>query len=260
MASMEFDNETAERLEAMYLGHDVIAQRKDTLERLALKSGQNVLDIGSGPGFLCQEMAEIVGSSGRVRGIDISPVMVDRARERNSLDWLSYSQADATALPEPDQAYDVVVSTQVAEYVPDISGFCNEAFRILKPAGRGIIMATDWDTVAWHSDDPARMNRILEAFRPHCANSRLPRTLGMHLSQAGFTVTGISAFPIINDTWEPGCYSRQTTPFIAEYVRGQNNIKETEILAWENELPELSSQGRYFFLSSRIQFEITRPQ
>ena len=259
MASMEFDDAAAERLEAMYLGSDVIGQRMETMQRLALKHGEKVLDIGSGPGFLCQQMAEAVGSTGQVHGIDISSVMIDRSNQRNTCSWLSFEQGDATNLTSNDELFDVVVSTQVAEYIPDIDRFCTEAFRVLKPGGRGIIMATDWDTIAWHSDDPERMKRILDAFAPHCANSRLPRFLGLYLANAGFEVTNVSAFPIVNTQWREGSYSRLTTPFIAEYLRETNNIDEADIAAWEMELPQLSAQGRYFFLTSRIQFEILKP-
>ena len=259
MASMDYDEAAAERLEAVYLGADMVAQRKETLRRLALQPSEAVLDIGSGPGFLAQEIADVVGPSGRVRGVDLSPDMIRRASDRNSKTWLSFVDGDAAALPEPDQAYDVVVSTQVAEYVPDVTSFCSEAFRVLKPGGRGLILATDWDAVAWYSDDPSRMKRVLEAFKPHCADSQLPRTLAPRLRQSGFTVTDVSAFPIINLDWEEGCYSQKAAPFIAAYVRGQDALPEAEILAWEAELEELALQGRYFFSSSRILFMVHRP-
>ena len=55
---------------------DVVAQRSATLDQLDLAKGQTVIDIGCGPGFLCESMAEIVGSSGRVVGIDISADLV----------------------------------------------------------------------------------------------------------------------------------------------------------------------------------------
>lgn len=259
MSGLSYDEAVAERLEAVYLGPDVAAQRAETLRRLALAPGEQVLDIGSGPGFLCLDMADAVGPSGRVRGIDVSPDMIARASARNPHPWLRYAQGDATALPEPDRAYDIVVSTQVAEYVPDIAGFCAEAYRVLRPGGRGLILATDWDTVVWYSEDPARMARVLEAFRPHCADSRLPRTLAPRLRAAGFTVTAVSAFPIVNLDWDEGCYSQRTIPFIAAYVRNQATLPGAEIDAWEAELIALAATGRHFFAASRFLFEIARP-
>ena len=54
---------------------DVIAQRRQVLKALDLRAGEQVLDIGSGPGLLAYEMAVSVGQSGRVCGIDTSEDM-----------------------------------------------------------------------------------------------------------------------------------------------------------------------------------------
>jgi SAM-dependent methyltransferase len=259
MASMRYDDDAAERLEAVYRGPDIVAQREHTLGLLALMPGERVLDVGSGPGFLCQAMADIVGPSGRVRGLDISPDFIRRSTARNSCPWLSYVEADAVALPEPDRSFDVLVSTQVAEYVADIDRFCTEAFRVLRPGGRAVILATDWQALAWHSDDPARMRRVLDAFAPHCADSALPRTLAPRLRGAGFAVTRVSCFNILNLDWAEGSYSRMSAPFISTYIRKQKSLPEDELAAWEAELETLAAEGRYFFLSNRIFFQVQRP-
>lgn len=258
MAVMEFDDAAAEQLESMYLTPDLDAQRQDTMQRLALKPGEHVLDVGSGPGFMCQQMAEAVGPTGRVRGIDLSSVMIDRASNRNSYEWLSYAEGDATALPEEDQSYDVVVSVQVAEYVPDIQRLCSEAYRVLKPGGRALIMATDWDTVAWYTEDRGRMNRMLDAYKPHCAHSRLPQELTPHLREAGFTVDDVSIYAVINLNWDDICYSPRNVVFMANYVKSQGSLDEAEVDAWKEELRELGAQGRYFFSMSRTIFEVSR--
>jgi arsenite methyltransferase len=256
---MLFDEDAADRLEAVYRGPDIVAQRRHTIGLLAPRPDERILDIGSGPGFLCQEIAEMVGPKGRVRGIDISPVFVRRAAARSRHPWLDYVEADATALPEPDNAYDAVVSTQVAEYVPDIAAFCTEAFRVLRPGGRGVVLATDWDAIAWHSDNPARMRRVLDAFRPHCADSALPRTLAPRLRAAGFDVLRVSCFPIVNTDGSEASYSRSSATFIAAYVRRNAGLPEAEIAAWQAELAALAEAGRYYFVTGRIFFEIRRP-
>ena len=259
MTSMDYDDAAAERLEAVYRGADVVAQREETIKRLGLKPGEHVLDIGSGPGFLCQTMAEIVGPNGRVQGVDLSIHMVTRANSRNSLEWLSFSQGDATSLNDSDHSYDVFVSTQVAEYVPDINRFCTESFRVLKPDGRGLILATDWDMLAWHSNYPERMKRVLDAFKPHCADTILPRTLGSRLCEAGFDLINVSAYPIVNIDWKDDNYSTKSAPFISEYIRSKGTLPESELTAWEAELEELATRGQYYFVSNRIIFEVRRP-
>jgi SAM-dependent methyltransferase len=81
-AGLQYDEETSKRLEASYSTPDVVAQREAVLQLLELRPGENVLDVGSGPGFLAADMARAVGDSGRVRGIDISEAMIAISQRR----------------------------------------------------------------------------------------------------------------------------------------------------------------------------------
>lgn len=256
---MEYDDAAAERLEAVYLGPDVVAQRNDTIQRIAVQEGETVLDIGSGPGFLAAAIADQAGPRGKVVGVDISQQMVDRAGRRNKHDWLSYQCADATDLPFEDNSFDVVVSTQVAEYVPDVEAFSFEVFRVLKPGGRGLILATDWEGVCWHSEYPDRMEKVLKAFAPHCADSKLPRTLTARLRKAGLVVDDVSYFSIINVDRYEGCYGEGIVPFIVAYVKGQNTVSDDELKAWADEQVSLNALGEHFFSTGRFSFSVRKP-
>ena len=64
MSGLEFTDEAARQLEKAYLTRDVIAQRSETIRHLNLSPGERVLDIGCGPGFLCESIGEIVGPKG----------------------------------------------------------------------------------------------------------------------------------------------------------------------------------------------------
>lgn len=240
---MEYDDAAAERLEAVYLGPDVMAQRHDTLGRIAVQEGERVLDIGSGPGFLATAIADQTGPNGKVVGVDISQQMVDRASERNRREWLSYQCADAAALPFEDNSFDVVVSIQVAEYVPDVEAFASEVFRVLKSGGRGLILATDWEGVCWHSEHPERMEKVLNAFSPHCADSKLPRTLAARLRRAGLIVDDVSYFSIVNVDRYDGCYGEMVVPFIVAYVGGQKTLPNNQLQAWADEQTSLNARG-----------------
>lgn len=259
MTAMAYDAAAAERLEAIYRGADVAAQRAHTLRLMRITPGDHVIDIGSGPGFLAAEIAAVVGDTGHVLGIDLAAAMVDRASRRNPDPWITFRQADATALPAEDASFDIAVSTQVAEYVADIDAFCAEAHRVLKPGGRIVILATDWEAIAWHSQDPSRMKAVLQAFAPHCAHISLPRTLATRLRAAGFTVDRVSAYPILNTNWSDENYSCQAIPFIAAYVSGKGHLPSDLLDAWAAEQFELGVAGQYYFLTNRIFFEASKP-
>src|SRR5829696_4278200 len=119
MAVLQFSNKAARALERIYSSADVVAQRKATLERLALRSGESVIDIACGQDFICDEMAEDVGENGQVLGVDISDDLLTVARERNARSRLTYEHGDAERLDQPEASFDVAVSVQTLEFLND---------------------------------------------------------------------------------------------------------------------------------------------
>src|SRR5258706_15855864 len=100
---LQFDEETSRKVEALYLTPDVVTQRGRVLRALELREGERVLDIGSGPGLLANEMAALGGPNGRACGIDISEDMLAMSRKRwADKPWTEFKKSDATNLPYPD--------------------------------------------------------------------------------------------------------------------------------------------------------------
>jgi arsenite methyltransferase len=185
MSGLQFSEEPARQLERLYLTSDVVAQRSETIKQLALHQDERVLDVGCGPGFLCEGIAEIVGRDGAATGIDISGDLIALCKRRNPPIWLSYAEEDATSIDQPDASFDVVACTQVAEYVPDVDRVVSEALRVLTPGGRAVFVATDWDALVWHSKRPDRMALVMKSWEAHCAHPHLPRSLASRLVGAG---------------------------------------------------------------------------
>jgi ubiquinone/menaquinone biosynthesis C-methylase UbiE len=254
MTTLQFTDEQAQRLEALYSTADVRAQREETLRLLALKPRESVIDVGCGPGFLCEGMADRVGAEGHVLGIDVSPDLVDLARRRNRRSWLTYETGDALALAAPNEAFDVVVCAQVLEYVPEADAGIRELYRVLKPGGRALIVDTEWSSVVWRSGEPARMAKVLSAWEAHCVDSQLPRTLIPRLSAVGFVIEGVSGFPIINTTLAEANYSGGMVELIADFVRRQKSVSPNELERWRADLVALSERGEYFFATMRYIF------
>lgn len=112
ISGLQFTEDAARQLERLYLTGDVVAQRAETIKQLALSRGERVLDVGCGPDFLCENLAEIVGPEGVVTGIDISIDLIALCGRRNPPKWLVYAVGDATQIAEPDASFDAVVCTR----------------------------------------------------------------------------------------------------------------------------------------------------
>jgi SAM-dependent methyltransferase len=112
------------------------------VERLALKAGETVLDLGSGPGLDALLAARLVGPAGRVIGVDMTPEMLERARAtaaRAGASQVEFRQGRLEALPVEDASVDAVTSNCVINLVPDKAAVFREIARVLRPGGRAVI-------------------------------------------------------------------------------------------------------------------------
>ncbi|MGM4956903.1 methyltransferase domain-containing protein [Bradyrhizobium barranii] len=259
MSGMEYSNENAKRLQRIYLTGDVTAQRAETIRQLNLSAGESVLDIGCGPGYLCESMAQIVGPDGAVVGIDVSTDLIAVCNRQKASAWISYAIGNATELGQPDASFDVVVCTQVAEYVPDVDRVLAETFRVLKPGGRTIFVATDWDAVVWHSESPERMAAVMKSWEAHCAHPRLPRSMAHRLVNARLHLDGASVFPILNLQYDDDSYSKGLAQGIRDFVARRNDVSADDLEAWHSEFEHLSGAGQYFFSTNRYLFRASKP-
>ena len=107
-------------------------------EYAQLKEGDTVVDLGSGAGNDCFVARSVVGESGQVIGVDMTPMMVDKARQNTrklGYDNVTFRYGEIENLPLEDNTVDVVVSNCVLNLVPDKARAFQETFRIIKPGG-----------------------------------------------------------------------------------------------------------------------------
>jgi SAM-dependent methyltransferase len=110
-----------------------------------VRTGETVLDIGSGGGIDCFEASRLVGPSGRVIGIDMTDTMLEIARKNASVvaTNLGYSASNvefrkglADAMPVEDHTIDLIISNCVINLAPDKRKVFREMYRVAKPGGR----------------------------------------------------------------------------------------------------------------------------
>jgi arsenite methyltransferase len=255
---LRFDGEGARRTEKLYASPDVAAQRKHVLSLLAPQPGERVLDVGSGPGYLVASIAEAVGPTGAVHGVDPSPAMNSLAAARAAgMPWVHFDDGDANALPYPDGAFDVAVSTQVYEYVTDIEGALGELRRVLRPGGRALVLDSDADSLVWHTADRELHRRVLAAWEEHLAHPRLPRVLAGLLRRAGFHVTEELVHVIFNARTAPDAFSTSYMETIARFVVGRQGLTEADAEAWLADLRARNDEGDYLYSINRYIFLAT---
>lgn len=105
----------------------------------ALQRGEHIVDVGSGAGIDSLIAAKMVGATGRVIGVDMTPAMLQKARlsaHESGLQHVEFREGYGEALPVPNGWADVVTSNGVLNLMPDKFAALTEMARVLKPNGR----------------------------------------------------------------------------------------------------------------------------
>ncbi len=247
MAKLEFNDEASRMVEAINMVPDTIGRRQAIMRALNLKTGERILDVGSGPGHQAMEMSPMVGSSGKVDGVDVSDSMLKIARTRcEDLSNVEFHEADAVNLPFEDGTFDAVMSSMVFEYLPDVSHALTEVHRVLKPGGRVAIHGCDWGATLWRSSDPERMQHILKVWDNHLEDRHLPQTLNTKLREAGFQQGDHHVYVMFNPVFNENTYSYSLIEFFKGYNVSQG-VSQGEMDAWADDLRKLGASGDYFF-------------
>jgi len=257
--TLNFDADLASRVETVYATPDVAATRIAVFRAGAPRTGEKVLDVGCGPGYLTRELGLAVGPQGQATGVDISEPMLGLAKHRCAgLTQVRLESGDATKLPLEDSSIDLACGLQVYCYVKELDAALAELRRVLKPEGRAVILDTDASGFIWESRNPGRMRKFLTAFEAHAAWPDLPRTLPRRLKAAGLDVARCEAVPMVTLNYHPNTYAHGLARFIPQFVIKNAGIPGEEADAWLAEFDTLEQQSEFFFAVNRFVFTAVR--
>ena len=259
-ATHVFNAAMGARLEKLYASPQVVAQRRRLRQVLQARAGESGVDVGCGVGHLACELAEDVGPSGRVTGVDASADMLVgaaiRLHARHLDDRVVFREGDATALDLPAASADFIVAVQTYSYVSDIGAAIAEAARVLKPGGRLCVLETDWDLCVYGSPDVELMRRIFDG-RWRFKHAHLPRRLNGLFVGAGLTPAHAEAFSILETSYDADSFGAGMLA-IGRNAAVRHGVDRTLADAWVAEVLTRGAAGDWFFCLNRFVFVATK--
>jgi ubiquinone/menaquinone biosynthesis C-methylase UbiE len=150
----------------------------------ALRSGETVVDLGSGAGMDSFLAARQVGPTGRVIGVDMTPAMIERAREnarKVGAANVEFREGRIEELPLEDESVDVILSNCVINLSPDKARVYREAYRVLRWGGR--LMVSD---IVLEQPLPAAVVESIDAYLGCVGGASLRAQYLATIHEAGF--------------------------------------------------------------------------
>jgi ubiquinone/menaquinone biosynthesis C-methylase UbiE len=165
------------------------AFRKAMIERVQIKPGDRVLDVGCGTGDLALAAEKLAGPTGEVHGIDASPKMIAVARRKANKagTGVAFQVGLIEDISFPDDHFDVVLSTLMMHHLPDDlkrAGLA-EMYRVTKPGGR--ILIVDMESTSGGSLGQRLSEFMIQLHGGHTATHDNVKKLIPLVQVAGFT-------------------------------------------------------------------------
>jgi 2-polyprenyl-3-methyl-5-hydroxy-6-metoxy-1,4-benzoquinol methylase len=154
-----------------------------------LRSGETVLDLGSGGGIDVLLSARRVGPSGKAYGLDMTDAMLELARKNQAeagVTNVEFLKGEIEAIPLPDRSVDVIISNCVINLSADKDRVIAEAFRVLKPGGRFAV-----SDVVVRGQVPDAIRKSVELWVGCVAGALEESEYIEKLERAGFTAVGV---------------------------------------------------------------------
>ena len=142
-------------------------ERQQMVADIQIKPGDNVLDLGCGPGLWSRMFSEYVYPHGRVVGIDGLAESIAYARrsleQKPSSEYIEFHQADFYSIPFDTSSFDITFCGNCLPYVNEPCKLLSEQKRVTKPGGRVISKEYDGAVLVLHPVDPLLLSKVLYA-------------------------------------------------------------------------------------------------
>jgi ubiquinone/menaquinone biosynthesis C-methylase UbiE len=223
------------------------AYKRRTFELLAVESGASILELGCGTGEDAQELARLVGPSGRVVGADRSETVIAEARERVASTTLpvEFQVADAYDLPFPNATFDRCRADRVFHHLGHPHQALAELLRVTRPDGRVLLFDPDFETAIVDTPDRPLTRRLLNFFCDGFRDGWMGRRLPGLFREAGLTEIAVEPVTVLlTDLSQANAVLalEETVSRAAE----AGAVSESAATAWIDGLRAASETDRFF--------------
>jgi ubiquinone/menaquinone biosynthesis C-methylase UbiE len=223
------------------------------LNVLTLHPDENlsILEIGCGYGHLLGALRNLTSTNSRLVGIDPMEVAINYAKSVYSGIDFQLSKFEG-ALNYPDKTFDLVVSVDTIECIPDKPAFIHEIHRVLKQGGTVLVAHWDWDTQTYYSEHKEVIRLFVAKFSDwqqdwmDACDGQMGRKLWGLFESSGKFSGKAEVFTLIETEFKDGCYGYDRLQDLGSLVnKGEVCRDEYELIM--NEMKDLSYNNKYFY-------------
>ncbi|MEW6137839.1 MAG: methyltransferase domain-containing protein [Thermodesulfobacteriota bacterium] len=209
--------------------------KKKSIERLRLKQGDTVVDLGCGLGFDVAKMAQLVSPGGRSIGIDNSEKLLSSARRAfGDREGALFLQGDIHRLEIPSNSVDAIKVDRTLQHVEDPQKVISEMVRVLRPGGWMACAEPDWSTFVIDADSNEMTDTVVQAWTSAFRNPHIGRQLLRRVRAEGLENTWADGVVLLADGLSAAdtVYDLYAT---VSRIKSENEEQSRALDAWVSE-------------------------
>jgi ubiquinone/menaquinone biosynthesis C-methylase UbiE len=218
--------------------------RQRMFDLLHVRSGATLLDVGCGAGNDVQDLAKLVGPTGRVVGIDSSATMIQQARARTADMHLpvEFLQGDAYQLPFEENTFDGCQSSRVFKHLAEPRRTLAEMVRVARPGAHVVVAEVDFDLIIVDILDRTLARKMIHLACDWIQQGWMGRQLPRLFGDAGLIDVVVTGHMLSID-YE---YFQMVFGGLLQEAQAAGQVSGKEVTRFWNELAQADREQRLF--------------